>query len=328
MAYKSIHETFWTDPVMKKELKPLERYLFSYFITNPHSHFSGIYYLAKATILDETGISPKELDCGMHILIDRGILLFDETKEIVFVVNMLKYQVKNAKPNKLQMKGIWSHLENLHNSCLINNFQKQWPLLPLDLELELDTPIGGVSNELDTPIGGVSNELETPPIGVSNTKKAKKKHKNQQNNNKQNNNKQNKTKQEEEEETKQVQEPLNKKICLSPLQELWNSNCGKISRVLTSSNTRRQKEVLRLKERPLEEWEKVFEKINISLFCQGKGNGAWKWKANYDWIIANESNAIKVLEGKYDNPNKTDPPSLEDRIKDRDERREKLGVNF
>ncbi len=312
MAYKSIHETFWTDPVMKKELKPLERYLFSYFITSPHAHFSGLYYLAKATIMDETGLNLKELDRGMHTLMDRGILRFDERKDIIFVVNMLQYQVKNAKPNALQVKGIRSHMENLHNSFLINDFQRQWPSLSLDLEGEIDTP-------MDTPIGGVSDARTN-----------KKKHKNKQNKTKQEEEEED-TKQEEEEDTKQVQEDTKKKKApLSLLQDLWNLKCGNLfSKVIETSDNRNLKEVLRLKERSLEDWERVFKKINNSAFCNGRNDRGWK--ADYTWIMGNKVNAIKVLEGKYDNPKTPEPTAtilLEARIQAQDERRKKLGVSI
>lgn len=87
---------------------------------------------------------------------------------------------------------------------------------------------------------------------------------------------------------------------LTPLAILWNTICTNSPKVLQVSKQRREKELLRLKERPLSEWEKVFVKIAASNFCSGQNDR--KWWATYDWIIRNTDNAIKVLEGKYDNP--------------------------
>ena len=145
MAYKSIHEGFWTDPKLKKELKPLVRYLYSYFCTCPNSHFSGLYYLPKVTIMDETGLNRNELDRGMDTLIDRGILMYDGVNDVVFVVKMLKSQVKNANPNQKQKAGIVNHFHNLHNTTLINDFKTQWPHLELEFDIPIDTPIDRVS---------------------------------------------------------------------------------------------------------------------------------------------------------------------------------------
>lgn len=55
---------------------------------------------------------------------------------------------------------------------------------------------------------------------------------------------------------------------------------------------------LRLKERPLAQWRVIFEKMNASDFLRGENDRAWK--ASFDWIISNETNGAKVLEGKYD----------------------------
>ena len=45
---------------------------------------------------------------------------------------------------------------------------------------------------------------------------------------------------------------------------------------------------------------KVIDKAAISDFLNGR-IGTRGWIANFDWIFGNESNFIKVLEGRYDN---------------------------
>ncbi|MFQ6105413.1 MAG: hypothetical protein ACE5OP_14155 [Candidatus Glassbacteria bacterium] len=67
MAYKILSEDFWTDPEVQ-QLKPEERYLFLYLITNPNSHFSGIYYLPIPFMVSETGLSERALRGGLEAL--------------------------------------------------------------------------------------------------------------------------------------------------------------------------------------------------------------------------------------------------------------------
>jgi hypothetical protein len=53
----------------------------------------------------------------------------------------------------------------------------------------------------------------------------------------------------------------------------------------------------------LDWWRLVFQRIQDSPFCRGETggrNGQAPWTADLDWIIANDTNAAKVLEGKYD----------------------------
>lgn len=99
--------------------------------------------------------------------------------------------------------------------------------------------------------------------------------------------------------TKSPPNPPEGKHALSPLALSWNQTCKGLPHVKESSKKRHAKESIRITERSLEEWKLVFEKIEASDFCKGAGKEGWR--ATYDWIIHSPDNAIKVLEGKYDN---------------------------
>lgn len=86
------------------------------------------------------------------------------------------------------------------------------------------------------------------------------------------------------------------KIPSGTLAELWNDTCIDLPRVRDYTNARARIEKKRLTERTLEDWKEVFTKISESPFCLGKTS---KWKATYDWIMSNQGNAVKVLEGNY-----------------------------
>jgi hypothetical protein len=54
----------------------------------------------------------------------------------------------------------------------------------------------------------------------------------------------------------------------------------------------------RLKEiKTIEEWEMLFDKVKDSSFLCGSSG----WKATFDWLVTNEQNYIKVMEGQYNN---------------------------
>lgn len=86
---------------------------------------------------------------------------------------------------------------------------------------------------------------------------------------------------------------------------LWNASVENTSipqiKKLTSS--RRAKIKARMKEFPAtEDWAALFKPIVASDFCCGDNPRGWI--ASFDWLIANEDNPTKVLEGKYTNRNK------------------------
>ena len=92
--------------------------------------------------------------------------------------------------------------------------------------------------------------------------------------------------------------PTEVDIAMDKIIESWNNlRLPKVTN-LTSSRKRHLK--ARLKE-PMfvNNWEELFMKVKRSDFLTGK-NG-YDWKVDFSWIIANNNNYVKVLEGKYDN---------------------------
>ena len=145
MAYKNIHDQFWTDPKLKK-LSPNDKYLFVYLITSPHSHYTGLYYLPILFIKEETGLGGA-VDRGMKGLGGGDLVRYDEERNIVFVVNMMKHQTQGCSLNLNQKKGVVAHLKRLHNSPLIQDFLDKYGFIGFDYSYTpIDTPI-------DTPMG-------------------------------------------------------------------------------------------------------------------------------------------------------------------------------
>lgn len=103
---------------------------------------------------------------------------------------------------------------------------------------------------------------------------------------------------------------------------LWNTRSkGKLPEVSKLSKDRITKTKLRLEEHPLiNDWEKVIDKILASPFLLGETG----WKCSFDFLIHNEKNWLKIMEGNYDRPTsnkatgtagKTNQPLAEDRRK-------------
>lgn len=93
------------------------------------------------------------------------------------------------------------------------------------------------------------------------------------------------------------------------LADRYNAICTSLPKVVRLTDKRRR--AVRLiydKGYTPEQLDEVFRKAQSSSFCTGQNDR--HWKADFDWLL-NESNLVKVLEGKYDNPAaaKPDKPS-------------------
>ncbi len=122
MVYRSVETSLWSDPRVRS-LDPHGRYLFLYLITNPHSHVGGIYYLPVSLMAIETGLSDRVLESRLDTLSGSGIAQFDRQKEVVWVVNMFRYQARGQK-NEI---SVANHLKTLHDSDLIDEFLIRYP---------------------------------------------------------------------------------------------------------------------------------------------------------------------------------------------------------
>lgn len=66
------------------------------------------------------------------------------------------------------------------------------------------------------------------------------------------------------------------------------------------STSRQRKAAARIKEhRNIEFWQKVFDRIGESRFLLGQGNGTWR--CTLDFLVANDTNCVKIFEGSYNN---------------------------
>lgn len=103
-------------------------------------------------------------------------------------------------------------------------------------------------------------------------------------------------------EKETVEEPaggLSNAECVN-ITVLWNKVCTGLPKVVKVTRERREKIALRLKEfKGVTTPEELFKRVASSPFLNGKSGGR-EWRANFDWLFANPTNWVKVLEGNYD----------------------------
>lgn len=134
MAYKVIHDYFWTDPYIK-DLKPETKLLFFYLITNRYTHYSGIYHIHEEVIQLETGLSKKDIKYGIDTLSKGYRIVYDRPSGYIWVIQMAKYQANGIK----QWKGIANHLKTVHNKGIIAKFLNHYKDNDIPYQYPIDT---------------------------------------------------------------------------------------------------------------------------------------------------------------------------------------------
>lgn len=94
----------------------------------------------------------------------------------------------------------------------------------------------------------------------------------------------------------------NNTITYQKIVELYHECCPSLSKVRSLSDTRKKHIKARLQKHTIDEFREVFEKTEASDWCTGRSSD---WKADLDWIVKSEDHFLRVLEGRYDNKDKT-----------------------
>jgi hypothetical protein len=99
---------------------------------------------------------------------------------------------------------------------------------------------------------------------------------------------------------------------------LWNSKDW-LPKIKTLTDKRRAALKVRMSEKQFaENLPLIIEKVASSDFLCGRNDR--HWRCDFDWLTKNDTNFIKVLEGKYDNKGQTATAPL---VRDRDGKTER-----
>lgn len=134
---------FWDDSYIE-QLKPIERYLFMYFLTNPHTNICGVYELSRKKIANETSLSLSQ--------IDKIIQKFSDGKKIyyldgwVYVKNFIRHQSVNPKI----LLGIENKLKELPEQ-IIRKINELKAMDSLYIETELPESESKLKLESNSP---------------------------------------------------------------------------------------------------------------------------------------------------------------------------------
>lgn len=159
--YRTIDAAFWTDPKVKT-LSPDARLLLLYFITNPHTHVSGLYYVPRTMITLETGLKLPTVNTLCDTLSRAGFCMFDPVREVVWVKNMMRYQ----GPGDKNAQSAAHHIaKDLHDSPLILDFLEVYPNVKAHIP---DRVLDRVSRPCHSPFPIPDSPFPIPENGEQN----------------------------------------------------------------------------------------------------------------------------------------------------------------
>ncbi|WP_336432259.1 hypothetical protein [Providencia rettgeri] len=127
--YGKVSPQFWIGKTGKEiREKGHEALIVSmYLLTNPHANMIGMYYLPIIYIAHETGLGLEGASKGLQRCVESGFCHYDETAEVVWVVEMAKYQIATSlKPSDNRCIGIQREYESQPKNLFLSEFYDKY----------------------------------------------------------------------------------------------------------------------------------------------------------------------------------------------------------
>lgn len=127
--YGKVSPQFWIGRTGKaiRAAGPESTIVALYLMTSPHANMLGLYYLPMMFIAHETGLGMQGAYKGLQGAIEAGLCRYDEATEMVWVMEMARYQVAEAlKPADLRVKGVQNEYEKLPDNPYLAPFFDQY----------------------------------------------------------------------------------------------------------------------------------------------------------------------------------------------------------
>ena len=96
-------------------------------------------------------------------------------------------------------------------------------------------------------------------------------------------------------------------IPFKKIMDMYHTTCTRLNPIKDIGEKRKRALTARYKDLGIEGFQELFDIANASDFICGGGEKGWK--ADFDWLI-HPDNITKVLEGKYDNGNRSNVPGV------------------
>ena len=112
--YARVKRRFWVDEQVQS-LSPEARYLMLYLLTSPHGNGLGLYVLRPGYAAEDMGWDTKRFAQRLRELIEKGLVNYDETTNLLFIPRWLKH---NPLENPNQVQAMLKVVEELPSSHL------------------------------------------------------------------------------------------------------------------------------------------------------------------------------------------------------------------
>jgi|GEM_PF-2853359 len=111
-SYRILETAVW-NTFRRTSASPADRLVFMYLEAGPPSHYTGLFQVHLVDVAEYTGLSQKEVLQSLDKLSEWGLIVYDPSRQLIFVRGMLQRQLGTSTPNENNVAGIVYYVERM-----------------------------------------------------------------------------------------------------------------------------------------------------------------------------------------------------------------------
>ena len=140
-SYRNLQMSFWTDAKILDTFSPMQKYMYLYLLTNPHTSLCGCYEISFTTAALETGLSRTDVKKHIKSLIEKGVIDYSEDTNEVLVLHWHKYNWTSSEKLRASLEKIITHVKCLKFQQYLTELLKCTDRVSIQYQYPTDTSV-------------------------------------------------------------------------------------------------------------------------------------------------------------------------------------------
>ena len=112
-SYRNLQMSFWTDTKILENFSAMEKYMYLYLLTNPHTSLCGCYEISFVTIASETALKKNDVKILIQKLIEKRVIDYSNDTNEVLLLHWHKYNWTSSEKVRASLEKIIAHIKCL-----------------------------------------------------------------------------------------------------------------------------------------------------------------------------------------------------------------------
>ena len=149
-SYRNLQMSFWTDTKILEKFTAMEKYMYLYLLTNPHTSLCGCYEIGYTTIATETALKKNQVQKLIKNLIEKGVIDYSDDTNEVLLLHWHKYNWTSSEKLRASLEKIINRIKCLKFQQYLNELLQCTDRVSVQYQYPMDTSVSVSVSDINT----------------------------------------------------------------------------------------------------------------------------------------------------------------------------------